>query len=333
MDPIPATKHEHIDSQTVYKKVKKEEDTAEVTPQQQQQRTYMPMMGMPYFPYFPPPMPMGWYRNPMANPMPYPYMPMVPPGYGYGPMPSSYTAKKPVKKPFKILRNVRPFKLKYINVTEKIVKPDPVVIKKEEGQPVPEPVVVAVIPEVKKIRRKKGKKTVRVSACKNYIGLLCAGFSRAVLTSDRHAAIIKQAEVFLEEKRSRIPNAEHSSKDELVHSFKTYIHKNICGKRVKKSNRERDFKVRNTEELDGLLMPKPEDNALSSVMKEMLRDMFSYFFNSEYYTDWLAKGMISESNRVFFVRNKKEILRKFLNPAFYKPKFNHNQDKEILINN
>jgi len=326
MDPIPMTKREHIEPQAVYKKVKKEEDTAEVTPQQQ--RAYVPMMGMPYYPYFPPPMPMGWYRNPMM----FPFMPVMPPPYGFSGMPTNYVQKKQVKKPFKILRNVKPFKQKYIPTIEKVVKAEPLAVKKEEGQP-GQPTIAVNTAAIKKIRRKKGKKTIRVSACKNYIGLLCAGFSRAVLTSDRHAAIIKQAEILLEEKRSRIPNAEHSSKDELVHSFKTYIHKNICGKRVKKSNRERDFKVRNTEELEGLLMPKPEDNALSSVMKEMLRDMFSYFFNSEYYTEWLAKGMISESNRVFFIRNKKEILRKFLNPAFYKPKFNHNQDKDILVNN
>jgi len=180
--------------------------------------------------------------------------------------------------------------------------------------------------------KKMKKKTVRVSACKNYIGLLCAGFSRAVLTSEKSSPILQYAAELITERKSRFIGSETQTIEQLVESFRVYVHQNICGKKVKKSNRERDFKVRNSEELDQLLIAQQCDTELTCLRKEILREMMNFFFNSDCYVEWLSKGMISESNRVFFLRNKKEIQKKFQNPAYYKPRFNHGQDETASFN-
>lgn len=175
------------------------------------------------------------------------------------------------------------------------------------------------------------KKIVRVSACKNYIGLLCAGFSRTILNAEETSPVIETLTQIIEQKKTKFDTCRILQTDKIIQSFKTYIYKSVCGKRVKKCNQERDFKIRNSHELDNILMIKQRDSEQTCLRKEVLKEMIMYFFDSDYYYEWLTKGMISEGNRIFFIKNKKEIQKKFLNPAFYKPKFNHNQEEEKLL--
>jgi len=177
------------------------------------------------------------------------------------------------------------------------------------------------------------KRIVRVSACKNYIGLLCAGFSRTLLNAEKTSPIIETLAQIIDQKKMRFETCRIMLTEKIIESFKTYIYKSVCGKRVKKCNQERDFKIRNSHELDNILMIKQRDSEQTCLRKEVLKEMLVYFFDSDYYYEWLSKGMISEGNRIFFIKNKKEIQRKFLNPAFYKPKFNHNQEEEGRLSN
>lgn len=102
-------------------------------------------------------------------------------------------------------------------------------------------------------RRRSKKKAVRVSACKNYIGLICAGFARAILTMKADSEVKRHLEIVLNQKKAKFDSLEKKTVNELTESLRAYIYKHMCGKRVKKKNTERDFKIRNTEELDKLL--------------------------------------------------------------------------------
>jgi len=349
------SKQEYIEGEKPYKMIKKEEEpdliikSEEVKPEpvssapltvkpQMMMPVYMPMMPNPYmYQAQAQAMAMNYYNNMMMR---FPMMQMNRMYPGMNPMKPQQQPvfqKRAMKKPFKILRGVkpstatRPFTI-VRGVKINIVKShrSPYSVSTAMSAKSDSPIEVSVENPVKDsmIKEKKNKKCLRVSACKNYIGLLCAGFARAMLTSERSSAIIKQASELVEQKRSRLATQEGQSTQDLVEFLKTYIHKNICGKRIKKSNRERDFKVRNTEELDLLLMPKEGDTIHTSATKELLRDMFDYFFDSACYDEWLNKGMISESNRVFFVKNKVEIHRKFQNPLFHKPRFDHAREEK-----
>lgn len=350
------SKQEYVEGEKPYKMIKKEEEpdviikSEEVKPEpvSSSPLTVKPPMMMPvYMPMMPNPymyqaqaqaMAMSYYNNMMMR------FPMMNRMYGMNQMnqmrpqqQQTVNQKRSMPKPFKILRGCKssqqPFTIMR-NTKAAVVKshrsPYSVstsALSAKSDSPIE---VSSTTPVKENLIKDKKKKCLRVSACKNYIGLLCAGFARAMLTSERNSAIIKKASELVEEKRSRLQTNEGQSTQDLVEFLKTYIHKNICGKRVKKSNRERDFKVRNTEELDGLLMPKEGDTVHTSATKELLRDMFDYFFDSECFDDWLSKGMISESNRVFFVKNKVEIHRKFQNPLFHKPRFDHAREEQPI---
>ena len=348
MQTMMHSKQEFIEGEKPYKMIKKEEEEPEVIIKSEDKPepisstpltvkppvmmpVFMPMM-TPMNPYMyqaqAQAMAMSYYSNMMMR------MPMMQQRmYGMNPamkqqqfqqqqqqQPQTLNKKRSNLKPFTILRGckgqIKSHRSPYSASTSAALS------AKSDS-----PIEVSFIPANINITKKEKKKCLRVSACKNYIGLLCAGFARAMLTSERSSAIIKQASELVEQKRSRLQTQEGQSTQDLVEFLKTYIHKNICGKRVKKSNRERDFKVRNTEELDLLLMPKEGDSIHTSATKELLRDMFDYFFDSECYDDWLSKGMISESNRIFFVKNKAEIHRKFQNPMFHKPRFDHAREE------
>jgi len=174
-------------------------------------------------------------------------------------------------------------------------------------------------------------KVVRVSACKNYIGLLCAGFSRTMLHAKRPSAILDHAEKLIDERRTRYQHLKDQAADKIIDDVCKYIYKTICGKKVKKSKCERDFKIRNSEELNQLFEVRVKDSEQVRFMKEMLRELINYFFDSEFYFNWLSKGWMHENNRIFFIKNKEEIKKKFQNPATYKPKFNHSQNGHISI--
>jgi hypothetical protein len=118
--------------------------------------------------------------------------------------------------------------------------------------------------------------------------------------------------------------------DELVEHVKEQIYRDFCGKRVKKSNRGRDFKVRNTEELAHIIAVKDDDNEMTRFKKECFKELFNYFFNSKYYDEWLSRGMINKVNRSFFIVNKKELQKKFQNPTYYKPRFSHEAGEDAL---
>jgi len=183
--------------------------------------------------------------------------------------------------------------------------------------------------KVKISTTKLKKKAIRVSACKNYIGLLCAGFARTLLTAEEGSEVLSYIKELLNHRKMKYEALQNLGNKELMDSFKDYIYSSMCGKKVKKSNRERDFKTRNTEELDILLIRKEGDDEITCLRKEVLKEMVNYFFNSDCYSQWLSKGMISETNRFFFVNNKEEIQKKFQNPAFYKPRFNHVSNQEF----
>jgi len=354
------SKQEFIEGEKPYKMIKKEEEPdviiksedAKPEPVSTSPLTIKPPMMMPvYMPMMPNPymyqaqaqaMAMSYYNNMMMR---FPMMQMNPMNRMYGgmnpmkPQQQPASQKRAMPKPFKILRGAKPAAASQpftivrgvkINVVKSHRSPYSVstALSAKSDSPIE---ISAENPVKDSMIKDKKKKCLRVSACKNYIGLLCAGFARAMLTSERGSTIIKQAGDLVEQKRSRLATQEGQSTQDLVEFLKTYIHKNICGKRVKKSNRERDFKVRNTEELDLLLMPKEGDTIHTSATKELLRDMFDYFFDSECYDEWLNKGMISETNRVFFIKNKVEIHRKFQNPLFHKPRFDHAREEKSLL--
>jgi len=218
------------------------------------------------------------------------------------------------KRPFKIVRDLSSKHIK----KEAIVSENPIVNVKMEPEK----------SEEGDSHHESEKKVIRVSACKNYIGLLCAGFSRAILSAERSSPIIVALEELIDQRKIKFDSCKVLLTEKLMESFKTYIYKSICGKKVKKCNQERDFKIRNSHELDSILMIKQRDSEQTCLRKEVLKEMIIYFFDSDYYYNWLSKGMISEGNKIFFIKNKKEIQKKFLNPAFYKPKFNHNQEEQ-----
>jgi len=167
------------------------------------------------------------------------------------------------------------------------------------------------------------KKSSKVSACKNYIALLCTGFARSILTADPTSEIIEYLNQVIQRKKVKYSSLEGKSVQELREFILEHIHKDICGKKVKKTNKGRDFKVRNTEELEFLLTPKEGDNEVLYFRKETLKEMIDFFFTSNCYYDWLEKGMINEANRHFFLKNKLEIQKKFSNPTLYKPHFDY----------
>jgi hypothetical protein len=300
MDTLSHTKEEFTDNDKLDKPVK-EEDNNEVKREDAPLAVNNPMQ-MNFPPFFPPRG--AWLPNMMRPP----YMPHLPSMYNY--FNQTMMGQFPQKKVFPSFHEVKPSEvLPFVGIP---------------GMENIEPVKS----KLESLLRPK-KKAVRVSACKNYIGLLCAGFSRAILTSERTSPILQFTSDLITQRKPKFIGAETQTIEQLVETFRVYVHQNICGKKVKKSNRERDFKVRNSEELDQLLVAQQNDTELTCLRKEILREMFNFFFTSECYEEWLNKGMISESNRIFFLRNKKEIQKKFQNPAYYKPRFNHSQD-EVL---
>jgi len=172
----------------------------------------------------------------------------------------------------------------------------------------------------------KSKKMLKVSACKNYIALLCTGFARSMLVSDSCSALSAHMSLTIQHKRAKYSSLFEVSDEKLREMVLDYIQKDICGKRIKKSNKGRDFKVRNTEELEVLLNVKEGDDELSSFRKEVLKEMMEFFFASACYEEWLEKGMINDANKSFFLKNKCEIQKKFANPLTYKPHFDYSVD-------
>jgi len=307
MNTLSYPKEEQFDKETTAETIKNEDTNTDKPVKQEESPLTLPPQPMT-FPAFPP-KPMPWFNGMMRPPFAHPMYPMYNYGF-YGPfIPGQF----PTKKVFPSFHEVKPSE----------ILPFP-------GYPIHpmntfEPATTSNDP-----KRKKRNKAVRVSACKNYIGLLCAGFSRAILTSERTSPILKFTAELITERKDRFAE-ENLTVEQLVESIRVYVHQNICGKKVKKTNRERDFKVRNSEELDQLLIAQQEDTEYTCLRKEILREMINFFFDSDCYEEWLNKGMISENNRIFFLANKKEIKKKFQNPAYYKPRFNHNQDAVILL--
>jgi len=170
------------------------------------------------------------------------------------------------------------------------------------------------------------KKNQKVSACKNYIALLCTGFARSILTAEAHSELMNFMNEVMEKKKGKFGSLESKSLGELRDYMLEHIHKDICGKRVKKTNKGRDFKVRNTEELEMLLSNKEGDDEMLRFRKETLKAMLDYFFKSKHYSEWLDKGMINKANQKFFLKNKDEIQKKFDNPTLYKPHFDYNSE-------
>lgn len=309
-------KEEHIEGEFPRKQVKVE-DKSELHKGFQCTTNPIPFQAHPYYQMGTMFMIGQMMRMPFA--MCNPYMARMQPMFNIQVDPNFFSKMQQAQRIY-FLQAQKAMALKDMKKTPSNVSTDASPVKTEESSEINSAV---------KLSKKFKKKTVRVSACKNYIGLLCAGFSRAVLTSEKSSPILQFASELITQRKQRFVGLETQTIEQLVETFRTYVHQNICGKKVKKSNRERDFKVRNSEELDQLLIAQPYDTELTCLRKEILREMMNFFFTSDCYTDWLNKGMISESNRVFFLKNKKEIQKKFQNPAYYKPRFNHNQDETV----
>ena len=247
-----------------------------------------------------------WFQNPLKASYESYYSQLNSVGYQYYP-------KKAVSKPFKIIRDEKP----RITYDESTVSTPSIKVEEQDN----DDNYVVVNPKPK-------KQSHRVSACKNYIGLVCAGFARAILNAGTNSALMNHMENFINQKRNSYNFLHDKKTEKLIETFKTYIYKSMCGKKIKKYNGDRDFKVRNTHELDNLLTIKGRDVESTRFRKELLREMFDYFFSSEQYVEWINTGMMSEINRSFFLRNKKEIHKKFLDPIHEKPRFNHEEPEE-----
>jgi len=307
MNTLTYPKEEYLDNNKLNKDIKEEEENGSV--KKEEPSLTLPPQQMPFNPYIQARQ-TPWFNNMMRVPFMQPIQPM----YNFGYFNPSYLAQFPHKKVFPSFHEVKPSEVL------------PFATIPVQGMENLEPVSHRLDSFIK-----LKKKSVRVSACKNYIGLLCAGFSRAVLTSERTSPILQFTAELITQRKQKFTNQEGQTVEQLVENFRVYVHQNICGKKVKKSNRERDFKVRNSEELDQLLIAQQNDTEFTCLRKEILREMVNFFFNSDCYEEWLSKGMISESNRIFFLRNKKEIQKKFQNPAYYKPRFNHSQDEALFV--
>jgi hypothetical protein len=173
------------------------------------------------------------------------------------------------------------------------------------------------------------KKPIKGSASKNYIALLCTGFARTILSAEDDSEIWTKISLIVKERRKKYKLIEKTD-EELSEYVKEQIYRDFCGKRVKKSNRGRDFKVRNTEELAHIISIRDDDSDLVRLKKECFKELFNYFFNSKYYDEWLNKGMINKVNRSFFIVNKKELQKKFQNPSYYKPRFSHEVAEDVF---
>ena len=173
------------------------------------------------------------------------------------------------------------------------------------------------------VSKKITKKVKQSSSHKNYIGLICCGFARTVLLAEKESDLNVFMQKLLEESRENHAVLKDLSVPELVDMFKKYIYKRMCGKRVKKSDKERDYKIRKAEELSNLLIVKKNDKEFTSLKKEVLKEMIGFFFESGCYEKWLADGMMNDSNRNFFLNNKEEIFKKFKDPLYYRPHFSH----------
>jgi len=211
------------------------------------------------------------------------------------------TNGSPRPKPFKIVRTAKPGQL------------EDCVVKREESSTNQESLV-----NVSKIKESK------ISACKNYIGLVCSAFARTLLIAEKNSEMMNFLEGLIVQNKERFTSiAEFNSNEEFIEMFKQYIYKKMCGKKVKRADRLRDFKIRTTDELNNLLIIKKKDREHLCVKKEFIRELIKYFFESDCYDNWLNAGMISEGNRAFLMKNKGEIYKKFLDPENYRVKFNH----------
>jgi hypothetical protein len=173
------------------------------------------------------------------------------------------------------------------------------------------------------VSKKVIKKVKQSSSHKNYIGLICCGFARTVLLAEKESELNVFMQKVLEESRESHAVLKDLNVEELVDMFKKYIYKRMCGKRVKKSDKERDYKIRKAEELSNLLIVKKNDKEFTGLKKEVLKEMIKFFFESGCYEKWLADGMMNDSNRNFFLKNKEEIFKKFKDPLYYRPHFSH----------
>jgi len=172
---------------------------------------------------------------------------------------------------------------------------------------------------------KAGKvKESKISACKNYIGLVCSAFARTLLIAEKKSGILLFLEDLISKNKEKFATIqEFDNNEEFIEMFKQYIYKKMCGKKVKRADRLRDFKIRTTDELNNLLIVKKKDREHLCVKKEFIRELIKYFFDSDCYDNWLNAGMISEGNRAFLMKNKGEIYKKFLDPENYRVKFIH----------
>jgi len=114
----------------------------------------------------------------------------------------------------------------------------------------------------------------------------------------------------VEEQKEKIETLQSNPTDEMVQTLKDLLFKDFLGKKVK-STKGRDFKIRNTDELDNVLTIKKNDSDINRFKKECYFELLNFFFNSNYYDKWLSNGMISDVNKSFFIANKKEIHKKF----------------------
>lgn len=107
-----------------------------------------------------------------------------------------------------------------------------------------------------------------------------------------------------------------------------YVRNKIRGKVIKKSGNNKeseDSKVGNAKKIQEVFYSGPGDSEVDKTIKEILRNHFSYFFDSKYYFEWLFEDCrADDSNKSFLLINAKEFKQVF-SKKDHRPNF-HNVD-------
>ena len=170
-------------------------------------------------------------------------------------------------------------------------------------------------------------KDIIFSIYDNYIGLLSHGFAMAIFNPEMNVPINHFMLDLVRQQFHRFPESEGSTPEKVFEDLRAYIHSEVC---VRKE--ESNWGIGDEEDLDEFLIVKPDEDDLNTVRKEIIQQLFDFFFTHECYDQWLLKVKIYPQNKQFLIYNREELHKKFQNPLFYVPKFDFNCEKKIPEN-
>lgn len=166
---------------------------------------------------------------------------------------------------------------------------------------------------------KTGKTRQRCGMVQNYKGVTSRGWARVL--DDPYESIDSGLYQELYDLVSARWDTDKSLRkkfqdiEDFFNEVLKYVRNKIRGKVIKKSGNNKeseDSKVGNAKKIQEVFYSCPGDSDVEMTIKEILRNHFSYFFDSKYYFEWLFEDCrADDSNKTFLLINAKEFKQVF----------------------